>query len=88
MKDLIQKVSLKLFKRRLLAYRAWKNYEIGFVGVGPTALDKKPDFPKPWLPGLLKDDIDADFEIEAKFRKESFRQACINIMGEDPDTDW
>ena len=64
-------------------YVRWKSYEIGFTGVGITALDKEPDCPKPELPDDLALAIDEFFDAEAKFRRETFRASVLEVTGED-----
>ena len=62
--------------------------EIGLTGQGVTAFDennvKRYGRLHPRHRGLLKPIIEA----EKVRRKACFRQACIEVIGEDPETDW
>ena len=62
--------------------------EVGFSGKGPSLLDKagikRYGRLHPRHRGVLKSLIEA----EKTFRWASFRQAIIDVTGEDPDTDW
>lgn len=78
----------RIFNKRANQYAAWLCYETGFSGVGPTELDKKPDFEKPWLPKILREDLERISKEFATIKKDAFRQACIEVLGEDPETDW
>lgn len=88
MKNLFEKLLLFIFNKRCRQYCAWSHYEVGFSGVGPTALDEKPDFPKPWIPKYLKNKFEKYAEMEKKRKWSCFRNACIEVLGEDPETDW
>lgn len=77
----------KLFYGRLDRYLAWSRYEVGFTGCGPTALDKKPDFPKPWMPGWVVRPVQRMQDLDRKVRQEAWRQTILEVLGEDPD-DW
>lgn len=67
----------------------WLNYTVGFSGVGPTLLDKEP----PRKLGrkekiLFNKMLPKVKEVYGKAKQDAFRQACIEVLGEDPDTDW
>jgi hypothetical protein len=85
---LIDAVVIRFFHSRILHYCAWLEYESGFSGKGTTLLDKKPSFPKPWIPSCLRRRFEKDKEEWAKIKSDAFRKACIDVLGEDPDTDW
>jgi hypothetical protein len=75
-------------KRKKKKIGAWLNYLIGFSGQSPTALDVKPSRSlgrKEIL--LLNKYKKVRMEVE-QARKDAFRQACIDILGEDPEVDW
>jgi len=67
---------------------AWAEYEAGFSGTGPTLLDKKPEYPEPTQEERALCLYDDFVKTEKVVRWEAFRQACIAVMGEDPETDW
>lgn len=77
-------------KRRQLAKLLRKALysEIGFSGQGPSVIDepfiRKYGRLHPRHRGVLRDFIEAE---KAK-RRECFRQACVEVLGEDPETDW
>jgi hypothetical protein len=81
-------VSFRWLENRINKYISWCIYENGFSGKGTTLLDKKPNFKKPWLPRILRRIIDAEKEQDAQRRQRAFRQACIEVLGEDPEIDW
>lgn len=61
------------------------NYHIGLTGCGPTLLEDKP------VRVLTPEEIVQYTELiesEKKIRRDCFRQACIEVLGEDPETDW
>ena len=63
---------------------AWVEYASGFSGTGPSLLDKKPEVePTRFGKWLVADEI---YRVKVmKWR--AFRQACIDVMGEDPE-EW
>lgn len=83
--ECIRKYKGKVDAETLAKYWAWKNYEIGFSGVGTTALDVRPGFLKPKLPDDLELAIDEWFDEEALFRQRAFRKAVLDVTGEDID---
>lgn len=64
------------------------DYLVGFTGVGPTLFDVKPH--RLFSEGFIKrfPDLYKAMIEEKAFRKNSFRQAVIDVTGEDPETDW
>jgi hypothetical protein len=66
---------------------AWLNYDAGITGYGPGTVDE-PDCPRPVVPEKVKHILDEWLEDEKKRRKLAFREACIEILGEDPEVDW
>jgi len=77
-----------LLHDRIMLYIQWKEYEIGFSGRGTTALDVQPDQLKPYLPWFIRNRIDKEVKIWAKAKSDAFRQACIDVLDEDPDVEW
>lgn len=61
------------------------NYHIGFTGQGPTLLDVKPERELTQIEIEQYRDL---IEEEKAFRRGAFRQACIQTIGEDPESDW
>ena len=79
-----KRIKKKLTKR----YCAWLNYESGFSGQGITLLDIKPKFPKPKrLSIALRKELDKRMEEWRILKQQAMRQACLDVLGEDPD-DW
>lgn len=82
----------RIRKKLTKQYCAWLNYESGFSGTGTSLLDIKPKFSKPKFKDKhgqrLKRKLDTDGEIWAKAKHDAFRKACIDVLGEDPETDW
>ena len=75
-------------KVKVQQYVDWCLYEQGMMGAGhPSALDKKPDFPKPELPEEVKAVVDKDMEEMKDVKQDAFRKACMDVLGEDPE-DW
>ena len=75
-------------KRKGKKLGQWLDYLIGCTGYGPTALDEKP---KRALGRKEKELLAAcrkDIEKEEERRRGCFREACIEVLGEDPDEDW
>lgn len=73
-------------EKKLAPYMAWKNYECGFTGRGPTAFDTKPDFPKPEFDDEnLQQALDGFWKEEQEFRSKAFRDAVLEVTGEDID---
>ena len=61
--------------------------KIGFTGQGPTAFDKRESTPpknKSRITPREQRFIDKEIEKEMKFRKDAWRQVCIETLGEDP----
>ena len=61
------------------------DYYIGFSGKGATVLDKKPK--RELTPEEIVKYADI-IKIEQEFRWKCFRGACVDVIGEDPETDW
>jgi len=78
-----------LFPKRLRRILEWMNYDIGFSGNGPTFLDKRPASKRPNVTRLERKLIEYDgiYRIECELRQEIWRNACIEILGEDPE-EW
>jgi hypothetical protein len=74
-----------VFKRRVQQYIEWMDYEVGFTGVGTTALDRPPDFEKPWLPQFMSNKIEADSKVWAAFKQECFQKAMFDVLSEEVD---
>ncbi len=82
------------FKKFVRKFRNYYEPElVGFSGTGPSALDKdylsklkkRPRImPKEWE-FIKSHDLIAKLK---KIKKDSFRKACIDVLGEDPETDW
>lgn len=66
-------------------YLAWRDYEIGITGKGPTALDNKPEFTKPELAPERAAIFEAGLQHESARRWQAFRSTMIDTLGEDPD---
>lgn len=75
-------------KRKAKKIGAWLNYEIGFSGCGPTALDTKPKRKLGRKERILVQKAKSMLAAEKLRRHDAFRMACIDVLGEDPDTDW
>jgi hypothetical protein len=84
---LISAIALRFFHDRISLYCAWLDYETGFSGNGTTLLDKKPGFPKPWLPSYFRNQLEIERKEWAKMKSIAWRQSCIDVLGEDP-LDW
>ena len=65
----------------------WFNYEVGFTGMGPTKLDEKPLSTPPNEDEKRMLGWDEMLDAVKNIRKGAFREACIEVLGEDPD-DW
>lgn len=83
--EIVEKI---LNKRKAKKIGAWLNYMIGFSGCGPTALDPIPDRKLGRKEKQAVQKLYKALETEKARRHEAFRTACIDILGEDPDTDW
>lgn len=75
------------------ADKIWKKIRyhiVGFTGVGQTAFDKniikRKRIAEP-TERQIKRFAEVIEEVK-KVRKGAFRQACIDVLGEDPETDW
>lgn len=66
------------------AARKLQAHVVGFTGVGPTGLDDTSG-PKPTWREKRK--YAHAIQEAKKFHQDCFRQACIDVLGEDPD-DW
>lgn len=75
-------------KRKAKKIDAWLNYEIGFSGCGPTALDTKPKRSLGRKEKIFLQKVKRMIEVEKARRHDLFRMACIDVLGEDPGTDW
>jgi hypothetical protein len=75
-------------KRKAKKIGEWLNYLIGFTRCGSTALDEKPRRRLGRKEALYIQKAKKFMEEENKRRHEGFRQACIDVLGDDPDTDW
>lgn len=75
-------------KRKAKKIVAWLNYEIGFSGCGPTALDTKPKRNLGRKERVFVQKAKSVIAAEKSRRHDAFRRACIAVLGEDPDTDW
>jgi hypothetical protein len=69
-------------------YCRWLNYETGFSGVGTTILDQKPEFEKPSnLPIDVKQSLDNASMEWAQYKKDCFKKAKEEVLGEYDDDD-
>jgi hypothetical protein len=68
---------------KVIQYVAWLNYQMGFSGVGTTALDQKPDFDMPELPENIKQTLIEQGKEIAKFRWECWCKARFEVTGEE-----
>lgn len=75
-------------KRNGKKMRAWLDYHFGLTGYGPTALDVKPSRKLGRKETIVFNKLVKELDRVKTARQEVFRQACIDILGEDPDTDW
>ncbi len=75
-------------RRKAKKISAWFNYEIGFSGCGPTLWDTKPKRKLGRKEKIFFQKIKHMIEAEKARRYDAFRMACIDVFGEDPDTDW
>lgn len=65
----------------LMTLGEWVDYQSGFSGTGPTALDKAPKSKPSWLgKWLVQDEI---WEIK-KVKMGCWVTACMETLGEDP----
>jgi len=75
-------------KRKARKLGQWLNYLMGFTGYGPTALDEKPKRALGRKEKILLAAWRKDIEKEKERRRRCYREACIEVLGEDPDEDW
>lgn len=65
-------------------YVAWLNYQIGFSGVGTTALDTPPDFPMPTnLPEEIKEELIKGGKQYAEYKWKCWEQTMRERLGEE-----
>jgi hypothetical protein len=84
---MIKRLIVWLLSKRIEQYIVWARYEIGFTGYGVTTLDAKPAFNKPWLPKWMRNDIARLAEWEARQRRNAWKDAIRDVLGEEPD-EW
>lgn len=69
-------------KRKMRKLCKWLNYLSGFSGCGPSALDEKPATN---LGRKEKIFVDKYLNDVKKIKHNAFREACLDILGEDID---
>lgn len=60
------------------------NHDVGWSGNGATLLDREPDRPMNRLERWL---TDPSRRTLAALKRDAFRSACMEVLGEDPD-EW
>ena len=75
-------------KRKAKKIGAWLNYLVGFSGSGPSMLDDKPKRALGKKEAETVKKFQTAIEQEKARRHQCFRDACMDILGEDPDIDW
>lgn len=65
-------------------YVAWLVYQMGFSGMGTTALDEKPEFEKPNdIPEDVKNTLIDYGKQYAKLKYDCFRESMLRVTGEE-----
>jgi len=88
MKMFFIKMYVKRNSERFVKYISWLNYQTGFSGIGPTALDVKPDFDMPKVPKWFDKIFVEDFERAARFHWEAWIDASMGSGGVCSYSDW
>lgn len=57
----------------------WKNYETGLTGNGPTLFDSRPDFKKPKVLGVIRNNLDKMWDLEKESRQVAWNKVCETI---------
>jgi hypothetical protein len=64
-------------------YQKWLQYETGYFGSGPSPLDKRPDFRKPWIPRFVAVHFEAAWEEIGRERRKNWRARGMNFPDHD-----
>lgn len=81
---LVLRLQLWWYRGEIQVDAAWRSYEIGFTGNGPTAFDTKPSVPRPVLPMPLREEIARFWNIEGRARRQAWAESCREVLGEEP----